>query len=106
LWAGQPDLAIKHFEAALRLNPRDPAPGALMGMGVGHFFARRFEEARAMLLRALQVHQSWVPSYRFLASCYAQMGCLEEAHEIIIQLRALTPLGVPSAPAMAKSRAP
>ena len=69
-----------------------------MGIGVGHFFARRFDEARAMLLRSLQVHQSWVPSYRFLASCYAQMGRLEEAHQAIIQLQALTPLLVPSAP--------
>jgi tetratricopeptide (TPR) repeat protein len=25
LWAGQPELAIDHFETALRLNPRDPA---------------------------------------------------------------------------------
>src|SRR5580704_12489290 len=55
LWAGQPDLAIDHFETALRLNPRDPAPATLMGIGVGHFFARRLEDARAMLLRSLQL---------------------------------------------------
>jgi tetratricopeptide (TPR) repeat protein len=30
LWAGYPDLAISHLEAALRLNPRDPSPATLL----------------------------------------------------------------------------
>ena len=97
LWAGQADLAIQHFETAIRLNPRDPAPPTLMGIGVGHFFSRRFTEARAMLLRSLQAQPSWVPSYRFLAACYAQMGQLDEARGVVKRLRALTPLVVPSA---------
>ena len=97
LWAGQPELAIDHFETALRLNPRDPAPATLMGMGVGHFFARRLEEARAMLLRSLQVQPGWVPTSRFLASCYAHLGRLDEARAIIAQLRPLTSAVVPAA---------
>jgi adenylate cyclase len=97
LWAGQPNLAVSHFESALQLNPRDPAQHILMGIGVGYFFTRRFEEARAMLLRSIQVHQSWAPSYRFLASCYANMGRLDEAREIVGQLQAITPIVVPSA---------
>jgi adenylate cyclase len=79
LWAGQPDLAIEHLETGLRLNPRDRHHGAVMGIGVGHFFARRLENAAAMLLRALQERPNWVPNYRFLASCYAHMGRIEEA---------------------------
>jgi TolB-like protein/class 3 adenylate cyclase len=43
LWAGQPDLAIEHLETGLRLNPRDRQHGAVMGIGVGHFFARRLD---------------------------------------------------------------
>jgi len=97
LWAGQPDLAIDHFETALRLNPRDPAPATLMGIGVGHFFARRLEDARAMLLRSLQLQPGWVPTSRFLAACYAHLGRLDEAREIIEQLRALTSVVVPNA---------
>jgi tetratricopeptide (TPR) repeat protein len=97
LWAGQPELAIDHFETALRLNPRDPTAATLMGIGVGHFFARRLEEARAMLLRSLQERPGWVPTSRFLAACYAHMGRLDEARAIIEQLRALTPVVVPSA---------
>jgi TolB-like protein/class 3 adenylate cyclase len=97
LWAGHPDLAIEHFETALRLNPRDPFPSTLMGIGVGHFFARRFAEARAMLLRSLQEQPGWVPTYRFLAACCAHMGQLDEARSVVQKLRALTAVVVPEA---------
>ena len=33
-WTGQPDLAIKHFETSLRLNPREQRANPLMGIGV------------------------------------------------------------------------
>jgi adenylate cyclase len=97
LWTGAPDLAIKHFETALRLSPRDRLAGSFMAIGVGHFFARRFEEAAAMLLRSLQEHAGWAPTYRFLAACYAHMGQLDEAQVTVRRLRAVTPIIVPSA---------
>jgi len=97
LWAGYPDLAISHLEAALRLNPRDPSPATLMGIGVGHFFAGRLEEARSMLLRSLQEQPSWVPTSRFLAACYAHLGRLDEARAIVEQLRILTSVVIPDA---------
>jgi pentatricopeptide repeat protein len=55
---------------------------------MGHFFILRFEDAAATLLLSLQEIPSWVPTYRFLASCYAHMGRLEEAHDMVRQLRA------------------
>jgi adenylate cyclase len=97
LWCGQPDLAIKHFEASLRLNPLEQRANPFMGIGVAHFFARRFEEARAILLQSLQEKPNWAPTYRFLASCYAHMGRLDEARETVEQLRSLTDIVVPSA---------
>jgi TolB-like protein/class 3 adenylate cyclase len=97
LWAGQPDRAIAHFETALRLSPRDRAVAPLLGIGIAHFLARRFEEARATLLRSLQEFPGWVPNYRFLAACCAQMGRLDEAREIVQRLQALTPVVIPSA---------
>jgi adenylate cyclase len=96
-WAGQPDLAIKHFETSLRLNPREQRANPFMGIGVAHFFARRFEEARVTLLRSLQEKPNWVPTHRFLASCYAHMGRLEEAQETVKRLRTLTNVVVPGA---------
>src|SRR5262249_54132021 len=89
LWAGEPDPAIEHFETSLRLSPREHRSAPFMGIGVGHFFARRFEEARRMLLLSLQEKPNWVPTHRFLASCYAHMGRLDEAYETVKQLRTL-----------------
>jgi TolB-like protein/class 3 adenylate cyclase len=97
LWVGQLDLAIEHFETSLRLNPREQRANPFMGIGVAHFFARRFEEARATLLQSLQEKTNWVPSYRFLASCCAHMGRLEKAQEIVERLRTLTNVVVPGA---------
>jgi adenylate cyclase len=97
LWAGEPDTAIKHFETSLRLSPREHRSNPFMGIGVGHFFARRFEEARKMLVLALQEKPNWVPTHRFLASCYAHMGRLDEAQEAVKQIRNLTNVVVPSA---------
>jgi TolB-like protein/class 3 adenylate cyclase len=97
LWAGHPDLAIEHFETGLRLSPRVRMHDPFLGIGVGHFFARRYDEARTMLLRSMQENPNWVPAYRFLASCYAHMGRLGEARDIVTRLRAMTPVVVPSA---------
>jgi TolB-like protein/class 3 adenylate cyclase/tetratricopeptide (TPR) repeat protein len=100
LWAGQPELAVTHFEAALRLSPgagRVGAGGALLPIGIAHFFARRFDDASKMLQRAVQEHPAWAPGFRFLASCYAQMGRLDDARQIVGRLRELTPTIVPTA---------
>jgi len=44
---------------------------------------------RTRNLRSLQENPSWIPSYRFLASCYAHLGKLDEARELIRPGRAL-----------------
>jgi adenylate cyclase len=95
LWAGQPDLAIEHLVIAGRLSPHERR--VELAIGIGHFFAGRFDEARAMLLRSLQEFPGWVAYYRFLAACCAHMGRLDEAAEMVRRLRALTPLVVPTA---------
>ena len=68
-----------------------------MGVGIAHFFARRLEQARTMLLLSLQKHPDWVPTNRFLAACYAHLGELDEAKMMIKRLRALTPVVQPKA---------
>jgi adenylate cyclase len=97
LWAGQPELAMRHLKTSLRLSPLVRTAGAFMAIGVSHFFARQFEDARSMLLKSLQEHSGWPPTYRFLASCYAHMGLLDEAHETVQKLRGLSPIVVPTA---------
>src|SRR5262249_18060819 len=68
LWAGQADIAIEHFVTSMRLNPRAPSASAWLGIGVGHFFERRFAEAEGPLLQSRQLLPGWVGPYRFLAS--------------------------------------
>jgi len=98
LWGtGQPELAISHFETSLRLNPHAVRGQIFMGIGVGYFLAQRFEDAVAMLLRSLQEHPGWAPTYRFLAACYAHMRRLDEARETIKRLRTVTPVVMPDA---------
>jgi TolB-like protein len=99
LWAEHPDieLALSHCETALRLSPRDASTGALLPMGLAHFFAHRFEDAVKMLLRSIQQQPNWPPAYRFLASCYAHMGRIDDAREAVEKLRTLTNLVVPNA---------
>jgi tetratricopeptide (TPR) repeat protein len=96
-WAGQPDLAITHFETSLRLNPRDRTAGHLTGIGVAHFLSRRFDDAAARLVESLEEIPTWPVTYRFLASCYAHMGRVDEARVIVKWLRTMTPVVVPSA---------
>jgi pentatricopeptide repeat protein len=91
IFAGQPGLAIQHFETFLRLSPRDRIAAYLSSIGEAQFFRRRFDEAAANLLASLERAPTFPVTYRVLASCYAHMGRLDEAREIVRRLRAITP---------------
>jgi adenylate cyclase len=97
LWAGQSDIAIEHFEASLRLSPRARVGPARIGIGGAHFFSRRFEEAVSKALVAIQEDPTHPQPYRFLAACYAHMGRLDDAREIVTRLRAITPVVITDA---------
>jgi TolB-like protein/class 3 adenylate cyclase len=96
LFAGQPDLAIEHVEASLRLSPRARFGTAFNVIGAAHFFSRRFDEAVPKLLLAVQENPDYPTPYRFLAASYAHMGRLDEARTIVNQLRAITPSVMPA----------
>jgi TolB-like protein/class 3 adenylate cyclase len=96
LWTGQPDLAIEHVETSLRLSPRERMGQPLFVIGRAYFFKRRFDEAVSKLLLAIQDNPGSPDPYRTLAACYAHMGHLDEARAVVAQLRAITPLVVPS----------
>src|SRR6516162_459361 len=65
-------------------------------IGCAHFVARRFDEAIAKQLIALQEDPSFPDPYRYLAACYAHTGRLDQAQAIVRRLRAITRLVVPS----------
>jgi adenylate cyclase len=97
LWAGQYDLAIEHLKTVIRLSPRESRSQTYLTIGMGHFFARRCEEAAEMLDLSLQEKSQWPPTLRFMASCLAHLGRLEEARKMVKRLRAITPVVVPNA---------
>jgi adenylate cyclase len=97
IFAGQPGIALEHFERLLRLSPRDRLIDYLTGIGEALFFSRRFDEAAAKLLASLERAPRFPVTYRVLAACYAHMGRLDNAREVVGRLRAITPLVVPSA---------
>jgi adenylate cyclase len=89
LFAGQPDIAIEHLEAALRLSPRARVGYSLNLIGHAHLLSRRFDEAVPKLLLAIQEDPSFPEPFRGLAACYAHMGRLDDAREIVARLRAI-----------------
>jgi len=93
--AGEPDAAIEHIETSLRLNPRDRFAAPLTAIGCAYFLKREFETAVAKLQASIQERPGFALSYRLLAACYAHMGRLDDAREIVERLRALTPVVVP-----------
>ena len=94
-FAGEPDIAIEHLERSLRLSPRDRTSSG-PGLGSAYFFSGRFDEAASILLSALQRAPRFAVTYRLLASCYANMGRLDEARDIVTRLKRITPVVVPS----------
>jgi TolB-like protein len=96
LWAGHQDVAVEHLQTAIRLSPLDRNATQLFGIGVARFFERRFDEAIATLLTTLSELPGHAGIYRYLASCYAHAGRLEDAREIVRQLRTITPNVVPN----------
>jgi len=96
-WAGLPDVAIEHCEASFRLSPRARVGTTEFIVASANFVTRRFDEAVARLLIALQEDPSFPDPYRYLAACYAHMGRLDQARDVVERLRAVTPLVVPPA---------
>jgi len=90
VWAGQLDLAIEHAETALQLSPRARVGTPLLAIGAAHFLNRRFDEAVPKLLLAIQDDPGFPEPHRFLAACYAQMGRLHSAREIVARLQTIT----------------
>jgi adenylate cyclase len=95
LYNGQPEVAIKHFETSLRLSPLGPQWAETTGIGIGHMFCGRLETAASFLQVALQENPAYPLANRFLASCYAHLGRIDDARQVVARLRAITHVIVP-----------
>jgi adenylate cyclase len=80
--SGEAELAIEHFEMSRRLDPRASRRAFhLTGMGICHFFQRRFGQAAAVLQDSIDELPTYAMTAWFLAACYAHMGRLDEARD-------------------------
>jgi pentatricopeptide repeat protein len=91
LYAGQTDVAIEHIENSLRLSPRARVGWGNYVIGNAYFLSGRLEEALPKLSLAVQEDPNFPPSYVSLVSCYARMGRLHEAREVLGRLRKIAP---------------
>lgn len=94
LWAGQPDLAIKHIETSLRLSPRARVGWGLNTIAAAHMTCHRFNEALSVVLVVVEEDPSPI-AYKALIACYAHLGRLAEAREALGRLRSTSPETTP-----------
>jgi tetratricopeptide (TPR) repeat protein len=95
MWVGDQEVAIERGKTALRLSPRGGIGTVHSLFGHALFLCGRFDEAVPKLLFAIQ-HEQHPASYRFLAACYAHMGRLDEARDVVRRLLTITPVVIPS----------
>jgi len=57
--------------------------------------SRHFDDAVPKFLLAIQEDPSNPQPYRFLAACYAHMGRLDDAQEVVARLRTIAPVVIP-----------
>jgi adenylate cyclase len=86
-YIGHPEVALEHFERALRLSPLDPTNfNVHVGIGSAHHVRREFDEAVQSYRRALEErpNASWI--YRQLAPALADDGRPEQAKAAFAEL--------------------
>jgi tetratricopeptide (TPR) repeat protein len=86
-WAGQSDLSIEKNELALRINPDDPTNFfRYFGMALAHYLAGRYENAVSHANTVLQMSPSWWLGHLVCAASLAQVGRLDEARQVYLDL--------------------
>jgi TolB-like protein/tetratricopeptide (TPR) repeat protein len=92
MFAGDPERALKFFNAAVRLSPSDPLTyRALTGACGASVLAGRYAEAAAYGEEARRHYAGWSPTFRWLAAAYGQLGDADKAAETMAVLRRLDP---------------
>ncbi len=92
IYLGEPDLAIEHFNRAMRLSPFDPFTFlAHGGLAHAHFFAGRCDEALLWAQKAIQGRPSWLAGLRIVAAAAGLSGRLEDAQQALASSREIDP---------------
>jgi adenylate cyclase len=77
---GEPDIAIEHFQRARRISPLDPYNfNALIGIGIAHFWAGRYELAAQFVTKGIAEKPSATWAWRIAAAAYSHLDRIEAA---------------------------
>jgi tetratricopeptide (TPR) repeat protein len=89
LYTAEPDLAIAHFEHAMRLNPTDLFIGDIwQGIALAHLLAGRYDQSLSASERGLPSH---VGHLNVLAACSALAGRMDKARDAVARIRERDP---------------
>jgi adenylate cyclase len=77
---GEPDVAIEHYQRAMRISPLDPYNfNALIGIGIAHFCAARYELAAQWVSKGIAEKPSATWAWRIAAAAYSHMDRMDDA---------------------------
>jgi TolB-like protein len=89
---GQSDLAIIHFDQAMRMSPRDPLNSFFfVGVAAAHYLAGRYSNAIEWARKAVQLRPGYLGGHRILCASLAQIGQIEDARTAMSTLFQLQP---------------
>jgi TolB-like protein/DNA-binding SARP family transcriptional activator len=92
MWSGEPELAIKHEEHAMRLSPLDPlCPVMWAAIAFAHFCAGRYEQACLWATKALRETPDYPSALRMAAASNALTGRLADAQNAVMRIRQVAP---------------
>jgi adenylate cyclase len=91
-YLGEPELAIGHFERAIRLSPFDPMVfNSHVGIGSAHFIVGRYDDAVYWYEKACLASPKAIWIHRALAAAYFYSGRQEHAEASVRKLQATYP---------------
>jgi adenylate cyclase len=82
-YLGKSEVAIEHFQRAIRLSPFDRMNfNCFYGIGIAHFAAERYEEALSWLRKGTLERPDLTWPLRMQAACLGQLERISEATEV------------------------
>jgi adenylate cyclase len=89
-YAGQPEGALPRIQEAMRLHPHYSYFYEAI-LGQSYFHLGRYEEATAILERAVGRNPEFIFARQYLAATYGQMGRIEDAEWEISEIKVMVP---------------
>jgi tetratricopeptide (TPR) repeat protein len=93
VFRGEQDSALKDFQQATELSPRDPLLFAWQtAAAYAHFFEGRYEQASALANKTIREQPGFLTALRVAAASAALDDHVDQAHKLMGRLREIDPL--------------